>query len=108
VNVTDNHFVSDFFHLDQESSSFEIATELSFQDGEFIFDDLSSWINNVIELLSHLPKICTPDYVIIPGANWDNRIGMEVIPDQSMNCFRVVSFIHDVTIRGSEIVALSE
>ena len=40
VNVTDNHFVSDFFRLNQESSGFEIAAELSFQDGEFIFDDL--------------------------------------------------------------------
>jgi hypothetical protein len=108
VNVTDNHFVSDFFRLNQESSSFEIAAELSFQDREFIFNDLPSWINNIIELLSHLPTICSPDYVIIPGANWDNRIGVKVFPDQSMNCFRVVSFIHDVTIGLSDFMTLSE
>jgi len=72
VNVTDNHFVSDFFSLNQKSSSFEIAAELSFQDREFVFDDLPSWINNGIELLSHLLTIGTPDYVIIPRADWDN------------------------------------
>jgi hypothetical protein len=85
VNVTDNHFVSDFFPLNQESSSFEIAAELSFQDREFIFHELSSWINNVIELLSPHLTVCTPDYVIVPRANWDNRIGMKVFPDQPVN-----------------------
>jgi len=44
VNVADNHFISDFFHLNQKSSGFKIAAELSFQDGEFVFHDLSSWI----------------------------------------------------------------
>ena len=108
MNVTDNHFVSDFFRLNKEPSSFEIAAELSFQDREFIFHELSSWINNGIELLSHFPTIRTPDYVIIPRANWDNRIGVEVFPNQPVNCFRVVSFIHDVTIGLSGIVTLSE
>ena len=108
MNVTDNHFVSDFFCLNQESSSFEIAAELSFQNREFIFDNLSSWVNNIIELLSHLPTICTPDYVIIPGADWDNRIGVKVFPDQPVNRFRVVSFVHNVTIRLPGFMALSE
>jgi len=108
VNVTDNHFVSDFFHLNQESSIFEIAAELSFQDREFVFHDLSSWIKIIIELMSHLPTICTPDDLIIPGANRDNRIGAEVFPDKSVNHFRVVSFVHNVTIRLSGFVALSE
>jgi len=108
VNVTDNHFVSNFFRLNQESSRFKIPVELSFQDGEFIFHDLSSWINNMIELLSHLPTICTPDYVIIPGANWDNRIGMKIFPNQPVNRFRIVSFVHNVTTRLPDFVALAE
>ena len=81
MNVTDNHFVGDFFRLNQEFSSFKIATELSFQDREFVFDDLPSWINNVIELIGHLPTIRTSYYVIIPGADWDNRISVKVFPD---------------------------
>jgi hypothetical protein len=108
VNVTDNHFVSDFFCLNQEFSSFEIAAELSFQDREFVFDDLPSWINNVIELASHFLTVSTPDYVIIPGADRDNRIGVKVFPDQPVNRFRVVSFVHNVTIRLPGFVALSE
>ena len=108
MNVTDNHFVSDFFRLNQKSSSFEIAAELSFQDREYVFNDLPSWINTIIELLSHLPTIHTSDYVIIPGADWDNRIGVKVFPDQPVNRFRVVSFIHDVTIGLPEFMALSE
>jgi len=35
VKVTDNHFVSGFFDLNEEFSRFEIAVELSFHDGEF-------------------------------------------------------------------------
>jgi hypothetical protein len=108
VNVTDNHFVSNFFCLNQESSGFEIPTELSFQDREFIFDDLSSWINNVIELASHFLTVSNPDNLVIPGTNRDNRIGMKVFPDQLMNCFRIVSFIHDITIGLSGFMALSK
>ena len=42
------YFVSDFFHLNLESSFFKIAVERSFQDREAIFHELSSWINKVI------------------------------------------------------------
>jgi hypothetical protein len=75
VNVTDNQVVSDFFHLNPESSRFEIATELSFQDCEFIFHKLSLWINNVIELLSHFLTVSSMDNLIIPGADRENRTG---------------------------------
>lgn len=40
--VTDNLFVGDFVRLNQKSSSFEIPAELSFQDREFVFHELSS------------------------------------------------------------------
>ena len=108
MKVTDNHFVSDLFGLNQESSGFKIAAELSFQDGEFIFNDLPSWINHIIELLSHFLTIFTADDLIIPGADRDNRIGVEVFPDQAVNRFRIVSFVHDVAIGLPDFVALSE
>ena len=108
MNVTDNHFVSDFFHLNEESSCFEIAIELSFQDGEFIFNELSSGINSIIELTSHFLTVSTPDNLVLSGADRDNRIGMKIFPDDLMNRFRIVSFVHDVTIRLSGFVTLSE
>jgi hypothetical protein len=60
VNIKTIIFISDFFRLNQKFSGFEIPTKHSFQDREFVFDDLLSWINTGIELLSHLPAICTP------------------------------------------------
>ena len=71
MNVTDNHFVSDFFHLNEESSSFEIAAELSFQDREFVFHELTSWINGVIKLTSHFLTIGTANDLILPGVDRD-------------------------------------
>jgi len=108
VKVTNDHFSCDFLHLDEEPSCLEIAVELSFQDRESVFDDLSSWIDNVIELMSHFLTVSTANNLILPGADWDNRIGMKVFPDQPMNRFRVVSFVHDVTIGLPGFVALSE
>ena len=98
----------DFFDLNPEFSCFEIATELSFQNGKFGFYELSSRINNVIKLTSHFLTVSAADNFVIPGADRDNGIGVKVFPDQSMNRFRIVSFIHDVTIGLSGFVTLSE
>ena len=106
--VTDNHFVSDFFHLNEIFSCFEIPFDLSFHDGEFIFHKLLSRINTGIKLTSLFLTVSNFDNVAIAGTGWDNRIGMKVLSDQSMNCFRVISFIHDVTIGLSGSVLLSE
>ena len=98
VNVTDNHFVSDFFCLNPESSRFKIPTELSFQDREFIFHELSSWINNIIEPLSHFQTVSTTNDLIFPGTDEDNRIGMKAFSNQPVKRFRVVPSVHNITI----------
>jgi hypothetical protein len=95
VSVTDNHFVRDFSRLKRGTSIFEIAAELSFQDREFVFDDLPSGINNIIEPLGDFLTIYTSSDFIIPGADRDNGISMEVSSDQSMNCFRVISSVYE-------------
>ena len=82
--VTDNHFVSDFLHLHEELSCFKIPVKLSLQDGKFIFHELSSGIDGVIELLSHFLTVSTPDNLVIPGTDRDNRIGMKVFLYQSI------------------------
>ena len=66
LKVTDNHFVGDFIHLDEEDSCFEITVELSFEDGEFVFDELLSWINDVIELASHFLAVSSTDNLVVP------------------------------------------
>jgi hypothetical protein len=72
VQVTDNHFVSDFFNLHKESSGFEIPAELSFQDGEFGFHDLSFSVSWIISSAEHfLPVISANDF-IVPRARRDN------------------------------------
>jgi hypothetical protein len=108
LNVTDDHFVSDFFRLNQESSCFEIPAKFSFQDGESVFHELSSWVDAIIELACHFLTVSTPNILIIPRADWDNRVGMKMFSDKPMNRFRIVSFIHDVTIGFPDIMTLSE
>jgi hypothetical protein len=108
VNVTDNHFAGDFFGLNQEDSSFKIAIELSFQDREFVFHELSSLVYNFIEVMSHFLAVSTADNLIFPGTDRDYRIGVEVFPDQPVNRFRIVTSIHDVTIGLPKIMTLSE
>ena len=54
------------FALNQESSRFRITAELSFQDREFIFHELSSRIDTIIELTSHFLTISTADNFVIP------------------------------------------
>ena len=65
MDVTKNQFISDFFCLNPESSSFEIAAELSFHDREFIFRDLLLRIYGIIGLASHHQMICIADKVMI-------------------------------------------
>ena len=108
MNVTDNHFVGDFFHLDEEDSRFEIPIELPFEDGEFVFNELSSWVHRIIELASHFLTVNAAYDLIILGTDRYDRVGMEVFSDQPMNCFGIVSSVHDITIGLSCLVALSE
>ena len=98
MNVTDDHFPGDFLQLDKKFSCFQIATELSFQDGELVFNELSSSISDVIELESHFLTVSPSDNFVLPGTDRDDRIGMKVISDLTMNCFRIVSPIHHIAL----------
>jgi len=108
VEVTDDHFSGDFFCLDEKFSFFEIPGEFSFQDREFVFNELSSRLDDVIEPSGHFLSVRPTNEVSIPGSERDNRIDMKDFPDQPVNGFRVVSPIHDIKIGFPEIVALPE
>lgn len=81
MEVADNHFVSDFLHLIEELSSVEIAAELSFQDREFVFHELTLWINGVIKMASHFLTVGTANDLILSGADRDYRIGVKIFTD---------------------------
>ena len=66
MKVTDNHFASNFFFLDARDSGFRITSELSFQEGEFIFDELPFTISGFVEITCHFLKAILPDEIIIP------------------------------------------
>jgi hypothetical protein len=108
VKVADNHFIGDFLNLDCEFSCFQIATKFSFQDGECILNQLSFPISDIIESESHFLSVCTTNDLVIPGTEWNDGVGIEVFSDKTMNIFRVITSIHDVTNRLSDFVTLPE
>lgn len=72
ADVTGNHFARDFFHLNEDFSCFEITAELSFQDGECGFNELTFSVFGIIGSVDHLLSIDTSDEFIVPGARRDN------------------------------------
>lgn len=72
MNVTDNHLPSDFFHLDEEFSSFKIPIELTFEDREFVFHELSPRVHNIIEPMSHFLTVNPANDLVVPGADRDD------------------------------------
>jgi hypothetical protein len=108
VNVTYDHFVVDFLQLNNKFSCFQIAVELSFQNGECIFDKLTSPVSYFIKLVSHFLTINATNNLIIVRTDWDDQVRVKVFSDLTMNCFRIVSPIHHITLRLSYLVILSE
>ena len=62
----------------------------------------------IIECLGESPTIITGDTFAFSVSNRDERTRVERIPDQFMDLFGVVSFIHDIEVRMPESVTLSE
>ena len=108
MKVADNHFIGDFLNLDYKFSCFQIATKLSFHDGEYIFNQLSFPISDIIEPESHFPSVCTPNDLVIPGTDGDDGVSIEVFSDKTMNIFRIIPSIQNVTMRLSDSVTLPE
>jgi hypothetical protein len=81
VKITDNHFTRDFFHLDEKDTCFEIPIELTFKDGKFIFDELSSWIDDIIEVMSHFLMESTSDNFILSGPEGNYGNYMKIFAD---------------------------
>ena len=60
MEVARNHFVSDFFHPNQENSGFEIVPKLLFQDKEYCFDELTFMVFGIVRFQNHFFSITPP------------------------------------------------
>jgi hypothetical protein len=45
---------------------------------------------------------------MIPGTDWDDRLSLEIFVDKPVEIFRIVPFVHNITIRLLENVTLRE
>ena len=91
-----------------EFSCFQGFPEFSFKDGEYGFDFVSLMVLGLVEGFSEFSSIDAGDSFSFSGSDRDKRISVQVITDQSVNIFRIVSFIEDVGIRFSRSVTLNE
>ena len=98
MDVVNDDLAGDFFHLNQEFPGFQITPELSFQDRERGFHELSSSVFWIISPQTHFFSIRTSNDFILPESERDNRISIQVLSDDPMNIIRVVSTIHNITI----------
>ena len=83
--------LSNFLFLDKKYSCFQVSTELSFQDGEYVFNELTSAIFLLIELLSHLLSVFSTDDLIVPGTDWNDGFCLKIFTDKAMYVFGIVT-----------------
>jgi hypothetical protein len=82
--------------------------ELSFKNGENSFDLVSLMIAVLVERAGQFSSI-DPGYPFsFSGSDWNKRVSVQVVTDESVNIFRIVSFIEDIGLRLSCSVTLNE
>jgi hypothetical protein len=91
-----------------EFPCFQGFSELSFKDGEYGFNLVTLMIGEQIKRLGEFSSIDPKDTFTFSGSDRDKRIRVQVIPDESVNIFRIVSFIEDVDIGFSRFVTLNK
>ena len=62
----------------------------------------------VVEGKSETSSIVSGDPFPFPIPDWDEGTSVECIPDQLVDLFGIVSFVHDVKVRMSDSVTLLE
>ena len=107
-NVVEDQFNFEFFDLRVEFSCFQSFSELSFNDGERGFDLVSLMIPGLVERSGKFSTIDTEYPFPFSGSDRDKRVSVQIISNQSVNIFRVISFIEDVGLRFSRSVTLNE
>jgi hypothetical protein len=102
----EEHLDFDLLDLEPVFPSLEGFPELSFQDGEHGFDLVSLMVLIQIKRFHHLFSIIPGDLFSFSIPNWDERSRVQRIPDQPVDLFGVVSFVHDIEVGLSGSVSL--
>ena len=89
-------------------TSFECFPELSFQDRENGFDFVSLVIFLFIERERNPSAVIPGDSLTFSVSDRDKRAGVQRIPNEFMDLFRVVCFVHDIEVRWSGPMTLFE
>jgi hypothetical protein len=103
-----NQFDFEFFDLFLEFSGFQSFAELSFNDGEYSFDLVSLMIPGLVERSGEFSTIDAEYPFSFSVSDRDNRISVQIISNQSVNIFGIISFIDDIGFRFSRFVTLKE
>jgi len=82
--------------------------ELSFEDGKYGFDFVTLMVQVLVERPGEFSTIDAEYPFPFSGSDRDKRISVQIISNQSVNIFRVISFIEDVGLRFSRSVTLNE
>jgi hypothetical protein len=91
-----------------EFSGFQSFAELSFNDGEYSFDLVSLMIPGLVERSGEFSTIDAEYPFSFSVSDRDNRISVQIISNQSVNIFGIISFIDDIGFRFSRFVTLKE
>ena len=107
-DVVENQFDFEFFDLCLEMPCFQGFPEFSFKNREYGFNFVSLMVPELVEGSGEFSSISTEDAFSFSGSDWDERISVQVIADESVNIFRIVSFIEDVDLGLSCSMTLNE
>ena len=104
--VIEDHFNFDLLDLESVFSCLEGFTELPSQDGEHGFNFISLMILNRVEQQHHSPSIISGDSLSFSIPDRYKRTWFQGIPDQSVDLFRIVPFVHDIEVKLFSSVTL--
>jgi len=107
-DVVEDQFNLEFFDLRLEFSSFQRFSELSFKDGKYSFDLVSLMIRGLVERSGEFSTIDAEYPFSFSVSDRDKRISVQIISNQSVNIFRIISFIEDIGFRFSRSVTLNK
>jgi hypothetical protein len=79
-----------------------------FKKREYSFDEVSSRVQSQIKCSFEFATIVARNPFSFSGSDRNKGFRVQNIPDQSVNIFRIISFIEDMSIRFSRSVTLKE
>ena len=90
---------STIIRTENEFTNLERFPELPFQDGEYCFDFVSLMILRQIKQLHYFSSIISGDSFLFSSSDQDKGgTRFQPVPDQPVDFFRILSFVHDIVV----------